>query len=94
MVLGSKSLRKAKDKIQATMAQTVTVKLVHGRDVYETQLPCFSTFGQLKVIRAKQDCPSCTLAVHLDFTDLKHMLVINLQFHQKILRDNHYVSFF
>ena len=49
MVLGGKSIRKAKDKIQASMSQTVTLKLVHGRQIYETSLPCFSTFGQLKV---------------------------------------------
>lgn len=49
MVLGSKSLRKAKDKLLDSMSQTVTLKLVHGRDVYETTMPCFSSFGQLKV---------------------------------------------
>jgi len=48
MVL-EKAIRKTKDKLRSAMAQTVKVKLIHGQDVTEAEMPAFNSFGQLKV---------------------------------------------
>ena len=47
--VGQAIAKKAKEKFTPLMSQTVTVKLTHGLTVHETSVPCFMTFGQLKV---------------------------------------------